>query len=202
MILILEGVEASGKTTIARNLTSAVQGSVRYRALRASNEKWGENEENHWRSLGVPANTFIEDVYAMDCIDKMKPDKMIILDRSLISGIVYDEDRWAVGDLLWHGAKLLDWWSSKVKANGGFIAHLVGDLEYFYDELLAHDREIDMRTLKKHRNRTQTCLALCRANGVEVREYDTSSEPLSEVAYHISRDMGVGYQHNLFGNCR
>lgn len=90
MILILEGLNGVGKTSIA-NAVSEQTGIPVYRAFRQGKDvHWGEGSklEVGLLEMGVPLNTHVEDLYAADLLATFKGVN-VILDRSMISAIAY-----------------------------------------------------------------------------------------------------------------
>jgi thymidylate kinase len=87
MIIALEGSNGVGKTTYARKL-SAETGWPIFRALRGHGDKHNQAMLDEYRRLGIPANTFVDDIYQADMFRMLKPN--VILDRSMLSALAYD----------------------------------------------------------------------------------------------------------------
>ncbi len=95
MIVILEGANGVGKSTYAHELELG-DGLRLYRAFRRGNTElhWGAKEggeeavRTQLEALGIPLNTYIDDLYLADFIQSFSLDA--VLDRSLPSAIAYD----------------------------------------------------------------------------------------------------------------
>lgn len=116
MIVIVEGANGVGKSTYAHELESC--GLTLYRAFRRGNTElhWGAKEggeevvRGQLEALGIPLNTYIDDLYLADFIQSFKLDA--VFDRSLPSAIAYG----SLGQL--NGAtvgELLEMWQLMVK---------------------------------------------------------------------------------------
>lgn len=91
VIIILEGFNGTGKTTLATSLATLLGYRV-YRPLREGNEGHWDDESSLVRELkrcDVPLNSFIDDVFAVDAIDQLGS-RNVVLDRSLPSALAYD----------------------------------------------------------------------------------------------------------------
>ncbi len=94
MIIIVEGANGAGKSTYAHVMES--DGMTLYRAFRRGDTDlhWGAKEggeetvRGQLEALGIPLNTFIDDLYLADFIQSFKMNA--VLDRSLPSAIAYD----------------------------------------------------------------------------------------------------------------
>lgn len=97
-MIIFEGANGVGKTSYAQLLSGRLGAPV-YRAFRGNGAAHFGDEVEAMRRLGVPANTFVDDIYMADMARVL--DQEIILDRSMPSAIVYgtadganDIDEW------------------------------------------------------------------------------------------------------------
>jgi thymidylate kinase len=89
MILVLEGPCGSGKSTLAKALCAKL-GWPMYRAFRRDpNDHTPGRTAELLRDAGLPLNTWMEDMFAADLLAQVKSN--VILDRSLPSGLAYDE---------------------------------------------------------------------------------------------------------------
>lgn len=90
MIIILEGLNGTGKTTVAKALSDLL-GAPIYKPFRRETDVHytGENQRQLFlkNRLHLPINTHIEDLYIADFISVVRP--RMILDRSLPSAIAY-----------------------------------------------------------------------------------------------------------------
>jgi hypothetical protein len=84
-ILILEGLNGVGKTTLSRTLQED-HGFLRIRAFE------GESLRAVAARSGILANTYIDDMYVANFLTQLKltyPDAKVVLDRSYLSAFVY-----------------------------------------------------------------------------------------------------------------
>jgi deoxyadenosine/deoxycytidine kinase len=86
-IIVLEGPNGAGKTHVASLLTTHIPNSVVYRPFAMA--RFGPEKSLRLRRAGVPLNTHADDMYAADAIQHLFRDKVVILDRSLPSGLAY-----------------------------------------------------------------------------------------------------------------
>lgn len=86
-MIILEGANGVGKTTYAKALSEAF-GVRTYRAFRPQGAMHHTDARDRLETLGVPANTYVEDMYIADMARVI--DHELILDRSLPSAIAYE----------------------------------------------------------------------------------------------------------------
>lgn len=89
MIIILDGLEGTGKSTAAQILSDA-WGLPIYRAFRADpHEHWDGRTglKQFLCDLRVPVNTYVEDLYVVDLLATIGGDA--ILDRSMPSAVAY-----------------------------------------------------------------------------------------------------------------
>jgi hypothetical protein len=90
MILVLEGLNGVGKSHRAK-LLSQMLGTPIIRPFRRSMDQHMGREDGgmqaRLRSLGIPANTYVEDVFVADLL--VQTGASAILDRSVVSGIAY-----------------------------------------------------------------------------------------------------------------
>lgn len=87
MIIILEGLNGVGKTTVGLELSKHLDIPF-HRPFRLEGVKNGFYPDmGKMRSLGVPANCYHEEIYISDFLRGVKCD--VVLDRSMPSAIVY-----------------------------------------------------------------------------------------------------------------
>ena len=199
MILALEGVEATGKSTITRLLCGGLVGNPSWRTYRAlrRGDKWETGEAEEWQEAGGPANTFVEDVFAIDMIKKIGATN-VIFDRSLPSGIVYNDLMWTSdGTLAPRAVKLLHWWSALMVESRGLLVYLHGDPMYLHEELAEYGRDIPVATLMKRHDRFVKCFNVCAMSGLEAVHYDTSVTDEMSVASRIGMKYLGGWQESL-----
>lgn len=127
MIVILDGLEGTGKSTAAKIMSEA-WGLPVYRAFRTnSSEHWaGDTQlEQLLRDLRVPVNTYVEDLYVADLLATIGGD--VILDRSMPSAVAY-------------GTLHNDW--SDAEAERGFeywVQCLAQRDDVYYIYMICHD---------------------------------------------------------------
>lgn len=97
MLIILEGLNGVGKSTYAKALAVELGATV-YRPFRTHSDEHFNGQtkiELELKALGVPSNTYLEDIFAADFLGKLAPRNSIrvILDRSLPSAVVYGSIR-------------------------------------------------------------------------------------------------------------
>ncbi len=91
-VIILEGLNGVGKSAVAR-LLSASLGIPIIRPFRHSDSERhlgrepGRGLQQSLRSLGIPANTFVDDMYVADLVTALGASA--VLDRSMASAIAY-----------------------------------------------------------------------------------------------------------------
>lgn len=86
-MIIFEGCNGVGKTTYAKELGRILEAPV-YRAFRGDQALHYQGELENARSLGVPVNTFVDDMYVADLSRVLRNE--VILDRSLPSAVAYN----------------------------------------------------------------------------------------------------------------
>lgn len=93
MIIVLEGLNATGKSSVAEQL----HGDWGYPIIRlfrcCSDDHLDGSRVEHLRSLGIPVNTYVEDAFVADFL--VRTGAHATLDRSMPSGLAYAlvEDR-------------------------------------------------------------------------------------------------------------
>jgi thymidylate kinase len=95
LIIVLEGINAVGKTTLARTL-AARSGACILRPFRPDEEFHFTGHTDVERELGgygVPVNTHVDDLYVADILSKLWPVTKghVILDRSMPSALAYGD---------------------------------------------------------------------------------------------------------------
>lgn len=89
MIVILEGINGTGKTTVASEINKKIGFPV-YRAFKSFStyEHFDDESEYGWlKDMNVPFNTHVDDLYVSDFVKTVLCD--VILDRSMPSAIAY-----------------------------------------------------------------------------------------------------------------
>lgn len=198
-IVVLEGLEGTGKTTVSKAAAIAQTKPRIYRALRHG-DKWGPKEVDGWHALGVPANTFVEDVFAVDTISKLLAHRefSIILDRSLPSGLVYNDQMWDGDGLTNEASTLLDWWVAKLDQMGGIVAYFDPGVEYIVDILMTQGRPEGEVTVAKRHRRMGHVIALCEM-ALPVLRLDISMDEPDEMAARINQAAFGYHQQALPG---
>jgi len=97
VIIVLEGLNGVGKSAVAKILVDVANRStsggpaVGLRPWRRNPDQHlgrdGDTFQAELRSLGVPANTYVDDLYVADFLAATQGDA--VLDRSIASGIAY-----------------------------------------------------------------------------------------------------------------
>lgn len=150
-IYILEGVNGTGKTTLARALSESLGGAPIVRPFHNVNpdSHWGQTmdeEERMLRAAGVPIQSPADDMYVADMVSKMRPD-VAICDRSLVTGMAYgnwdEEPRASVKD-----AARIYWAMLLNKHHRTILVHLTAD----YDTCV---RRCSSEGRAKHRSREE-----------------------------------------------
>jgi predicted ATPase len=94
VILVIEGVNGTGKTTLVQHIV-ATRGFRWHKAFRAESElgsHWdapeGQAKAAKLARLGIPVNTYLEDMFLADFYGR-HANVNVVLDRSLPSAIAY-----------------------------------------------------------------------------------------------------------------
>lgn len=87
-VVLFEGANGVGKTTYVRLLSERLNWPI-YRAFRNGSGKYKDGQLETYRALGIPANTFVDDIYLADFFRTFRPD--LVLDRSMPSALAYDK---------------------------------------------------------------------------------------------------------------
>jgi len=126
MIVVLEGINGTGKTTVA-NLLKGLTTLVLYKPfedVKRPNKVTGERDYGDLQRWGVSVNTFWEDLVVADLVSKTSPG--IILDRSLPSAIAYD----CAGDSS-NYKSMIKWWEERIKQGSrGKLVYVQLDVAY------------------------------------------------------------------------
>ncbi len=133
-MIILEGCNGVGKTTYAKMLSHILDAPV-YRAFRNGERYDGDLERA--RSLGIPVNTYVDDMYMAD-ISRVISNE-VILDRSLMSAVAYDGGM----SLIWE--KRLADWSERLKQSfrPAFVVRLVASYDVARSRMGGHVPSLD-----------------------------------------------------------
>lgn len=176
MVLVIEGIEGTGKTTLARALSDALGGVV-YRALRGD-KRLTSLEVGRWRGLGVPVNTHAEDIFAADLLALVRPSQLVILDRSLYSGLVWGSvPRSAARELVRE-------WEARMVCVGARLLLLTCEPERAGDRLAPDDARKDVATLAA---RQAALEGLWEASPLVKDRLDTGRATLQEAVWVAQR---------------
>lgn len=114
MLVILEGLEGVGKTTVAEAISRSLTIPV-YRAFRQGRRAHagtGSQLDAMLKDFGVPHNTHVEDLYAVDLLTTVGGS--VILDRSMPSAVAYGiADGILDSDLAY---KMFRYWASRLES--------------------------------------------------------------------------------------
>ena len=110
MIIILEGTNGVGKSTIAKLLHKVVDAPILRPFRPSANTHWDHSEGDTGdalRALGVPINTFVDDLYVADILRSMKANlyRGAVLDRGMPSSVAYGR----LKDEEWTKTPRMDW---------------------------------------------------------------------------------------------
>lgn len=91
MIVVLEGLNGVGKSACAKLLQDQLHAPI-VRAFRGGGEsthlgREDSNLQSKFRAIGIPANTFVDDIYTADLLAQIGVNA--IMDRSMGSAIAY-----------------------------------------------------------------------------------------------------------------
>lgn len=91
MIIILEGLNGVGKSAVASELKR--MGVIIWRPFRTNSDIHLGHDESpelvELKNVGVPLNTFVDDLYVADALSTLEVAKTVALDRSLPTAIAY-----------------------------------------------------------------------------------------------------------------
>jgi thymidylate kinase len=154
MILVLEGAEGTGKTSLATALVER-HGFVSYRTMAWKDGRQSPHQLSVWRERGVPVNTFVDDIYAADLLACLASNiglawtSRIVLDRSMPSGVAYAPEGPQAH------AQAVAWWARTLTPIGGRIVLLDAPVE----NLLRRLPEDDPRRCPERLARVRSTLA-------------------------------------------
>lgn len=94
MIIVLEGVRGTGKTEAAKRLSERYNAPIvrPFRPTLAHHHSGDSTVEQELKALGVPVNTYVEDMYVADILSTIiqhTPSAHFVLDRSMGSAIAH-----------------------------------------------------------------------------------------------------------------
>lgn len=181
MILVLEGPEGVGKTTLSESL--ARYDFLPYRAMAWRDGRLSQDQLAEWRERGVPVNTYVDDVYAADVLACLHHNaglawsSRLFLDRSMPSGVAYAPE----GPLA-HAA-LVRWWASTLRPLDARIVHLDAPVENLMARLPPDDTRRHPERLSGVRSRLNTAVRL--ASALPTLRLDVSQVPYWDGEKHI-----------------
>lgn len=120
MIIVVEGIDKVGKTTLANNLAKELDFKHPIRVFKG--DEWLNKFIGPYK-----VNDYFEDLVIMDVADKLKVD--VVLDRSLPSGSIYRMIKG--GGLLYRNVMV--WWYEKLSKNNGVYIWVDANMEKVYD---------------------------------------------------------------------
>lgn len=184
MILVLEGPEGVGKTTLSEAL-QARWDFVPYRTLAWKGGRLSPQELSVWRERGVPVNTYVDDMYAADLLDCLHHNvglawsSRVLLDRSMPSGVAYTPEGPEAH------ADIVRWWARTLEPIGGRLIHLDAPVE----NLMARLPVDDTRRRPCHLSRVRSTLdaAVRLASNLPTLRLDVSQQPYWDGVSHQGR---------------
>ncbi|MGW8177332.1 MAG: hypothetical protein ACWGQW_00825 [bacterium] len=125
MIVVLEGLNGTGKSATAGPLADALKVPI-VRPFRGANAdehlgRDGDDRMARLRQLGIPANTFVDDIYVADILMSMKASA--VLDRSMGSAIAYGLLYGDIPDVK-RAQELLGEWQTIMRAGSGIVLYV------------------------------------------------------------------------------
>lgn len=120
--IIVEGPSGSGKSTVLRCFNEMLGWPV-YRAFRSnSNQHTPGEHEPSLKRLGVPVNTWMEDLFVADVLQTTK--SHVLLDRSMPSALAYECLGMGTGLDANHRLMALGAWCRRIKEAGTLVIQL------------------------------------------------------------------------------
>jgi len=120
MIVIAEGINGSGKTSLCEQLERRTRWPV-FRSFRRAGRNFNEIVEG-MRQIGIPVNSYIEDVLVAEVLGQVG--RNVILDRSLPSAIAYGS---LYGEFDENDPRIKSWmdvWQESLLQGGGPVVYL------------------------------------------------------------------------------
>lgn len=181
MIVVLEGPEGTGKTTLSEALCARWD-FVSYRTMAWKGGRLRPDEIARWRELGVPVNTYVDDVYAADLLASLDHqvalawEFRLILDRSMPSGVAYTPEGPA------YHRRLIEWWVETLQPLDARLIHLDAPV----DNLMARLPRGDTRRHPEHLSRVRSTLgeAVAYAANLPTLCVDVSQDPFWDGERH------------------
>lgn len=188
MIIILEGVNGTGKSEAAK-LLSSITGMPIWRPFRTSPDiHWNHNDDDIGRTLrelGVPLNTFCDDLYVADALRTLR-DSSVILDRSMLSAFAYSALQ---GESWIKDAEVSDWvwryWEESLLLRGNDVLVVYLRTQYETSKARCEGRWHPNKTEWAHLVRLYE--KLLRRTRIPARVFDTEMFTTEDVVNRILR---------------
>ena len=168
-VVVLEGIEGTGKTTLAASLDGII-----YRPLRPTLARLTAEELATWAELVVPVNTYVEDIYTADLLAILRPAQTIILDRSMPSGLVYSDMA------AWKSQALHVAWETRMLACRAKLVLLTRNVEQTADRLGANDSRNVPAILAKTQANFLKLYSMCLLDKIQIDTTNLSSADVRE----------------------
>lgn len=188
MLFVLEGPEATGKTTLSNHLTKEC-GFMRYRAM-MNDHRLTPGETRFWHSAGVPVNTLADDHYTADLLAKLhrsgRDVSRVLLDRSMPSGLAYDKRIHTSPfppeqSYMWHMEK----WRARMAELDAVIIWLDGDTDTLLERLPRDDSRRSREHIDMIRSRLDHVMGY--AGNLRVVRVDTTNLTPDQVIEHLKK---------------
>lgn len=191
MIVVLEGIEGTGKSSIAKIVSEVTDWPIHrpLQLLRSGRSRWDPAEQARYRLANVPVHTYAEDLYQMDilarlCANGQNP--AVIMDRSMVSGMVYSGAAHAFFEPE-SAAWLFEQWTKLAKMANVHVIHLDADVKVCAARR-ADDPRMAVSNLEHLRRRMEKWMTVWQnASGTYTRI--DANQPLEAVARDTGRAL-------------